>query len=298
MIPQLAIADSRPEPLHPDMSGDHSEGPRRSRGGLALFGLAMALLGCRGGPAQDTVAPTATPPTDWFCEAAGAEWNCVEGEDGKAVSRQPAGPLRQRPVAAVGKSMEGGETRAAIAAAEPGTQGGLGTQDGQSGREQEGAPEPARSRAASPRRSASGLASLHRNAGEPNPPGEPSAGARETDLPAYRRLAYRPDREVAFTDLPDEHYAVQLLALASPEAVERFVAAAGVPGLAAARVEREGRLFYVLLLGIYRNRPDAVRAVESSPTALHHATPWIRPMHSLKQAMLRADELAAREGGP
>ena len=77
--------------------------------------------------------------------------------------------------------------------------------------------------------------------------------------------------------------------------MERFVAEAGVAGLAAARVERDGRLFYVLLLGIYRNRADAVRAVESSPAELHHPTPWIRPLHTLKQAMLRADELAASQ---
>ncbi|MXY52454.1 MAG: hypothetical protein F4Y86_08010 [Gammaproteobacteria bacterium] len=290
MIPQLSIADSRPESLHPDTSGDHSQGPRRSRKWLALLGLAMALLGCRGGPTTDTVAPTATPPTDWFCEATGAEWNCVEEEDGKVASRQPAGALRQDPVAATRKSMESGEARIATAAAEPATQ------VGQSGREQRSAPEPSRSRAALPGRPAPGLANLHRHAAEPNPPGEPFTGARETDDPAYRHLAYRPDREVPFTDLPDEFYAVQLLALASPEAVERFVAAAGVPGLAAARVEREGRLFYVLLLGIYRNRPDAMRAVESSPTALRHLTPWIRPMHTLKQAMLRADQLAAPQG--
>ncbi len=276
--------------MHPDTSGDHSQGPRRSRKWLAPLGLTMALLGCRGGPTTDTVAPTATPPTDWFCEATGAEWNCVEEEDGKVASRQPGGPLRQRAVTTIGKSMESGEARIATAAAEPGTQ------VGPSGREQRSATEPSRSRAALPGRSASGLASLHRHAAEPSSRGGPPTGARETNVPAYRHLAYRPGREVAFTDLPDEFYAVQLLALASPEAVERFVAAAGVPGLAAARVEREGRLFYVLLLGIYRNRPDAVRAVESSPTALHHPTPWIRPMHTLKQAMLRADELAAQQG--
>ena len=246
----------------------------------------MALLGCRGGPTTDTVAPTATPPTDWFCEATGAEWNCVEEEDGKVASRQPAAPLRQRPVAAVGESMEG-EAGIAIAAAEPGTHGG------QSGREQRSAPEPSRSGAASPRRPASGLASLHRNAAEPDPLGEPVAGGGEADLPAYRRLAYRPGREVAFTDLPDEFYAVQLLALASPEAVERFVADTRVPDLAAARVERDGRLFYVLLLGIYRDRPDAARATEHLPAELDDLTPWIRPLYTLKQAMLRADQLAA-----
>jgi len=98
---------------------------------------------------------------------------------------------------------------------------------------------------------------------------------------------------VAFTDLPDEFYAVQLLALSSSEAVERFVADTKVPDLAAARVERDGRLFYVLLLGIYSNRPDAVRAAENPPGELDHLTPWIRPLYTLKQAMLRGDQLAA-----
>ncbi len=123
-------------------------------------------------------------------------------------------------------------------------------------------------------------------------------GGDTAALPEYRRLAYRPDREVAFTDLPDEFYAVQLMALGSPEAVERFVNEARVPGLAAARVELDGRLFYVLLLGIYRDRADATRAAESSPAELSRLTSWIRPLRTLKQAMLRADELAARLGSP
>lgn len=250
----------------------------------------MALFGCRGGPTPETVAPTATPPAEWFCEATGAEWNCVEEVDGKEAPRQPAGQLRQRPVAA-SKSAERGEAPAATTAVAPAMQ------SVRSRREQQlAAPEPTRGAAA--QRPASGLANLHRNAAESSPGVDAAAGAPDTGVPAYRRLAYRPDREVAFTDLPDEFYAVQLFALASPEAVERFVADVGVPGLAAARVERDERLFYVLLLGIYRNRPDAVRAVESSPAALHHPTPWIRPLYTLKQAMLRADELAARQGGP
>lgn len=116
-------------------------------------------------------------------------------------------------------------------------------------------------------------------------------------MPDYLRLAYRPDREVAFTELPDEFYAVQLLALSSSGAVERFVAEARVPGLAAARVERGGRLFYVLLLGIYRDRADAVRAIASPPDELKELTPWIRPLGTLKEAMRRADDLAVRQSG-
>ena len=91
---------------------------------------------------------------------------------------------------------------------------------------------------------------------------------------------------------------MQLLALSSPEAVETFVATAGVPGLAAARVERNGRLFYVLLLGIYRNRADAIRAAASPPGELKDLTPWIRPLSTLKQAMLRADDLAPDQDSP
>ena len=276
--------------MHPDTFGDRDQGPSARRKLFACFGLAIALVGCRGGPAPDLVSPTATPPTDWFCEATGAEWDCVEEQDGKAVPRQPTVELRRPPVAAGGERVESAGSRVEIAAQEPANR----SRRPASERHQP-VPEPSRSEAASPERPTSGLASLHRNAAPaPIRRAEPSSGARGPDLPAYRHLAYRPDREVAFTALPDEFFAVQLLALSSPEAVERFVADARVPGLAAARVERDGRFFYVLLLGIYRNRPDAVRAVESSPVELDHLTPWIRPLYTLKQAMLRADELAGR----
>lgn len=276
--------------MHPDTFGDHGQGPRARRRRFALLGLAIALVGCRGGPAPDLVSPTATPPTDWFCEATGAEWDCVEEEDGKVVPRQPPVDLRQPPAVALGESVEGAGSRVEIAAREPAIQSGRPAND----RHQ---PDPGRPRsgAASAQRPTSGLASLHRNAAPAPRRRAESSSSHDSDLPAYRHLAYRPDREVAFTDLPDEFYAVQLMALASPEAVERFVADTGVPGLAAARVERDGRLLYVLLLGIYRNRPDAVRAAESSPAGLDQLTPWIRPLHTLKEAMLRADELAASQ---
>ena len=275
--------------MHLDTHGVHSQSPRPRRARFALLGLAVALLGCSGGPTPDIVSPTATPPTDWFCEATGAEWDCVEEEDGKVVSRQPVVDLKQRPVGITDESEARQEAPVAMAAQEP-------TPEPRPPRreQRQSASEPLRSGTAQPQRPASGLASLHRNAGaETRQRAEPPTNAGNANLPDYRRLAYRPDREVPFTELPDEFYAVQLLALASPEAVERFVAEAGVPGLAAARVESDERLFYVLLLGIYRNRSDAMHAAESSPAALNHLTPWIRPLHTLKEAMLRADALAA-----
>lgn len=221
----------------------------------------------------DIVSPTATPPTDWFCEATGAEWDCAEADDGKAVTRLP--PV-QRQVQ--------GATRAG--------ESGVGVEPAQE--RERPVYEPTSGEAERPRPPASGLASLHRDAS----PERQRAASTDTALPAYLRLAYRPDREIAFTDLPDEFFAVQLLALSSAEAVEKFVVDAGVPGLAAARIERDGSLLYVLLLGIYRDRTDAARAAANAPVELGHLSPWIRPLRTLKEAMLRADSLAARQDDP
>ncbi len=59
-----------------------------------------------------------------------------------------------------------------------------------------------------------------------------------------------------------------------------------------ARVERNGELFYVLLMGIYEDADRARRAVDSLPDEIGGAEPWIRPLGSLQSAMLRADRLA------
>ncbi|NEO26759.1 MAG: SPOR domain-containing protein, partial [Kamptonema sp. SIO4C4] len=104
----------------------------------------------------------------------------------------------------------------------------------------------------------------------PAPPGgsgRPDANAdpasRAGDVPEHVRLAYRPDGAVALTDLPEDFYAVQLLAMSSKEALESFVAREQISGMSAARVERNGELYFVLLLGIYENADIAREAVAS-----------------------------------
>jgi DamX protein len=110
--------------------------------------------------------------------------------------------------------------------------------------------------------------------------------------PEHVRLAYRPDRPTALTDLPADFYAVQLMAMSSKDSLEAFVAREGIRNMSAARVERDGELFYVLLLGIYENAETARRAVASLPDEIGGAEPWIRPLGSLQSAMQRADRLA------
>ncbi len=112
------------------------------------------------------------------------------------------------------------------------------------------------------------------------------------DAPEHVRLAYRPSRPTALTDLPADFYAVQLMAMSSKESLEAFVTREGISNMSAARVERNGELFYVLLLGIYEDADRARRAVESLPDEIGGAEPWIRPLGSLQSAMLRADRLA------
>jgi len=125
----------------------------------------------------------------------------------------------------------------------------------------------------------------------PDPPAPPPAVDSGTDdaVPEHARLAYQPPEPVALTELPDDFYAVQLIAMSSKEALEAFVQRERLESVSAARVERDGELFYVLLLGIYESEAIAQRAVATLPMALQDTGPWIRRLGSLQAAMRRAD---------
>ena len=116
------------------------------------------------------------------------------------------------------------------------------------------------------------------------------------NVPPYRRLAYEAAPTVPLTELPDDFYVVQLLALSCRANLERYVRDQSLWDLAAARVEKGGELYYVLLLGAYRSRGDAEQAADALPEALGRVTPWIRPMRNLQAAMLRGDRLAGNSG--
>lgn len=135
---------------------------------------------------------------------------------------------------------------------------------------------------------------------DPGPPGDPplpdapapppaAAAGSDDAVPEHVRLAYRPPEPVALTELPDDFYAVQLLAMSSKEGLETFVEQERLEGISAARVERDGKLFYVLLLGIYETEDLAQRAVAALPRPLQGTRPWIRRLGSLQAAMHRAN---------
>lgn len=114
------------------------------------------------------------------------------------------------------------------------------------------------------------------------------------DVPLHVALAYRPGQAQRLIDLPDEFWAVQLAAFASPEQLSEYARQHELRGMSAARIARNNTLFYVLLLGVYETRENAERAAATVPEALS-VEPWIRSLGSLQRAM-RAGELLAPAG--
>lgn len=125
-------------------------------------------------------------------------------------------------------------------------------------------------------------------------PAAPRAPARQA--PAASRptgaTAYRPGEPVPLTEVPPHYYVVQLVALGSKESLEEYAARKSLRGMSAARVERGGRLFYVLLLGVFPTRAAADEAAANLPAALSEFDPWVRRVESLQEAIRRGDALA------
>ena len=123
-----------------------------------------------------------------------------------------------------------------------------------------------------------------------------TARAERPSEPAYAQLAYRPDEPVRIIDLPENFYAAQLLAVSTKKQIEDFVVAQNLYNMSAARIEQNGQVLYVLLLGVYESKEIAERAVAVMPTPVKSMKPWVRPIEGLQDAMIRGDRLAAMAG--
>ena len=123
-----------------------------------------------------------------------------------------------------------------------------------------------------------------------------TARAERPSEPAYAQLAYRPDEPVRIVDLPEEFYAAQLLAVSTKKQIEDFVVAQNLYNMSAARIEQNGQVLYVLLLGVYESKEIAQSAVAVMPTEVQNLKPWVRPIEGLQDAMMRGDQLAATAG--
>ena len=89
---------------------------------------------------------------------------------------------------------------------------------------------------------------------------------------------------------PAGHYAVQLIALESEQAVAGLADRLAIAELLRARVESGGRFFHVLLAGPYADRRDAMAARNSLVQRLPTLEPWVRRVAPLQEAVRRAQQ--------
>ena len=109
--------------------------------------------------------------------------------------------------------------------------------------------------------------------------------AVNASTPAYISLAYRPQKPTALLDLPETFWAIQIMALRDQKALNDFVSSNQLIGVSGAKIESQGSLFYVLLLGVYESRSIAEQAWESRPEALRSLQPFYRSLGSLQTAI-------------
>ena len=86
------------------------------------------------------------------------------------------------------------------------------------------------------------------------------------------------------------HYAVQLIALDSDEAIAAVAERLAIPELLRVRIESGGRLFHVLLLGDYAERRDADVASAGMVGRMPSLEPWVRRVGPLQDAFRRAQQ--------
>jgi septal ring-binding cell division protein DamX len=123
-------------------------------------------------------------------------------------------------------------------------------------------------------------------ASTPVAPAPPESMAASPESPAAAIAATPLER------LPPDFYAVQLAAVTRRDEVEALAERLDLERPLTARIERDGALFWVLLLGIYPDRAEAERAATAIPSSAA-LSPWVRSVGSLQQAMARA---AGKEG--
>ena len=99
----------------------------------------------------------------------------------------------------------------------------------------------------------------------------------------------RADRQPVL-EWPAGHYAVQLVALESEQAVAGLADRIAIAGLVRARVASGGRLFHVLLVGPFAERLDAASAAAGAVRQMPSLEPWVRSVGALQAAVRRGQQ--------
>ena len=114
------------------------------------------------------------------------------------------------------------------------------------------------------------------------PPGDHPAGPPPSAPPA--------ENSISLLALPESHYAIQLMAMATRPQVERYAAKHDLPDAFLASIERDGETLHILLAGIYPDMDRAREAAEALASTLPDITPWVRKLGPLQRAMRSSAE--------
>jgi septal ring-binding cell division protein DamX len=236
--------------------------------------LAITACGIRGPEhSADLIPPTST--TDhkhdyWFCQAneAGDDWDCVQGPrlvKGPSPTRHPKQP---QPKPASMATMPSPDASDLPMQPDPGQVPTDWTN--------------------------ADLADVGMRAVAPAPPPKPAPVLKPNPLSAephdWQQFGYRQVTSIALSELPADFYTVQIVAMSSMEALQSFAKEHLLSDALAARIEANGKFYYVLLLGIYDTLTDAKAAAAIRPESLVNIDPWFRKLGSLQAAVQRADD--------
>ena len=248
---------------------------------LPVYLLLLTLAACssRGGGGNEASAESSEA---WFCQIdeSGEGWDCVRDDE---LARSPVPRRLPTPAGAEPAVAPVIEPVVALTPPEPAEDPELTTDSTQT---EIPAPTPAESIAEA---TAVAVAATV----EETP--QPIASPTPPEQPRHLLLAYQPGTQKELTELPADLFVVQLVAMDSYEKLESFRDVNELNDLAAVRVEKDGELFYVLILGVYESQAIARDASAELPDALAGTQPWIRKLGSLQTAMIRADNLATSD---
>jgi septal ring-binding cell division protein DamX len=230
---------------------------------LALFIALVTLVGCGRGGTVATPLGDATGEGNWFCEMAEdpEQWDCVQDSElarAPQPTRLPSADVRELPAPESADSP-------ALHVPEPPPISEIPDAD----------------------------ANIDEAVADTSDPGsveEPAPAQGESPASKPETAEAQPDPSLL--NLPPEHYAVQLIAMTNEAALVDFASTHLLDSYLTARVERSGELYYVLLLGVYGTHNLAEQARQALPESLNAVEPWIRPVRSIQNAILRGNVIA------
>lgn len=104
--------------------------------------------------------------------------------------------------------------------------------------------------------------------------------------PVPEAVSNIPDPQSApILSYPRDYVAVQLLAVRERQAVLNFIENNQLGDRHWGAIRVDGESWYVLLLGVYRNRLVAEQALAALPDTAPPVQPWLRPFGPLKDAI-------------